>query len=200
MALLRRRANAVVASSSSSPFSLGLTPFLRNALTAAAEEEEEEEEEEATGEAGGDRGGWSVFPSFGAGRFEKYHISSKPGSPGSPFCLFGLRASSERVARGVIYRTNSVSSHHSALHSPVRSAERLSCGAAPPLCSFSIHYSQRALCCSLQQIKIAVGAEVVTAEQQKRLPRLSSRGRVLRRLRREESGDFDDYGYENDDG
>ena len=56
------------------------------------------------------------------------------------------------------------------------------------------------MCCSLQQIKIAVGAEVVTAEQQKRLPRLSSRGRVLRRLRREESGDFDDYGYENDDG
>ena len=53
---------------------------------------------------------------------------------------------------------------------------------------------------SLQQIKIAVGAEVVTAavpttqQQQKRQqPLLSSRGRVLRRLRRE-GGDFDDFG------
>ena len=58
---------------------------------------------------------------------------------------------------------------------------------------------------SLQQIKIAVGAEVVTAaapQEQKRASFLSSRGRVLRRVRRE-GGDFDDYGYEeeeNDDG
>ena len=57
---------------------------------------------------------------------------------------------------------------------------------------------------SLQQIKIAVGAEVVTAaaptkQQQKRQrPLLSSRGRVLRRLRRE-GGDFDDFGSGNGD-
>ena len=56
-------------------------PFLRNALTAAAEgeeEEEEEEEAEATIEAGAAR----LVASIGrgcsvvrAGRFEKYHIS-----------------------------------------------------------------------------------------------------------------------------
>ena len=57
----------------------------------------------------------------------------------------------------------------------------------------------------MQQIKIAVGAEVVTAaaaptkQQQKRQrPLLSSRGRVLRRLRRE-GGDFDDFGSGNGD-
>ena len=51
----------------------------------------------------------------------------------------------------------------------------------------------------MQQIKIAVGAEVVTAAPPPRKPRtlLSSRGRVLRRLRRE-GGDFDDFG--SDDG
>ena len=50
----------------------------------------------------------------------------------------------------------------------------------------------------MQQIKIAVGAEVVTAAPpQKPRTLLSSRGRVLRRLRRE-GGDFDDFG--SDDG
>ena len=51
---------------------------------------------------------------------------------------------------------------------------------------------------SLQQIKIAAGAEVVTAppaEEERR----SSRGRLLRRLKREEDeGDFDDFGREDD--
>ena len=83
-------------------------------------------------------------------------------------------------------------------------------GAAPPLCSFSIHYSPKAcvhcVVRSLQQIKIAVGAEVVNAAaeptlQKKRSSFLSSRGRVLRRVRREaEGGDFDDFGAENGDG
>ena len=53
----------------------------------------------------------------------------------------------------------------------------------------------------LQQIKIAAGAEVVTAPPKEEELR-SSRGRLLRRLRREEgageNGGFDDYGYEDD--